>query len=164
MPHKDVEARRAYHARYRRENPEKWDYATNKDKINARRRDRYHGKRAGIPSKKTTHGKTGTVAYGLWCGAKKRAGISGVPFNLKVGDIPDIPESCPVLGIEIVRGSDGRAIDSSPSLDRIVPELGYVAGNVRVVSWRANRLRSDASAAELLLVAEDAARIERLHV
>ena len=45
----------------------------------------------------------------------------------------------------------------SPSLDRIVPELGYVKGNIRVISNRANHLKSDATLEEhrkILLDAE----------
>lgn len=30
-----------------------------------------------------------------------------------------------------------------PSIDRIVPELGYVKGNVAVISMKANRLKSN---------------------
>ena len=42
----------------------------------------------------------------------------------------------------------------SPSLDRIVPDRGYVPGNVRVVSDRANRLKGDRNLEELRRLAE----------
>ncbi|UOF81207.1 restriction endonuclease pacI-beta-alpha-metal hnh motif 1.97A [Caudoviricetes sp.] len=42
-----------------------------------------------------------------------------------------------------------RPNDNSPSVDRLVPHLGYVPGNVRVISWRANILRRDATTREL---------------
>lgn len=38
---------------------------------------------------------------------------------------------------------------SSPSLDRIDNRMGYVPGNVWVISWKANRMKSDASMEEL---------------
>ena len=38
--------------------------------------------------------------------------------------------------------------------DRVVPALGYVPSNIRVISFRANRIKSDASAAELRAVLE----------
>lgn len=38
---------------------------------------------------------------------------------------------------------------SSPSIDRIIPELGYVRGNIAVISMRANKLKSDATSEEL---------------
>jgi hypothetical protein len=39
--------------------------------------------------------------------------------------------------------------DNSPSLDRLVPEKGYVAGNVRVISDKANRLKGDRTLSQL---------------
>lgn len=79
--------------------------------------------------------------------ARKRSKAAGLPCNLTVEDII-IPDVCPVLGIPIERGV-GKMGENSPSLDRIVPELGYVKGNVYVISMRANRLKSDASLGEL---------------
>ena len=32
---------------------------------------------------------------------------------------------------------------NSPSLDKIIPELGYVKGNVRVISFKANKYKND---------------------
>ena len=85
--------------------------------------------------------------------AKRRAKTKGVPFDLSVEDII-IPELCPILGIPLMVGvgacgGNGGPTDSSPSLDRIIPELGYVKGNVQVISNRANRFKSDASIEEL---------------
>lgn len=81
--------------------------------------------------------------------ARIRAARHGVPFSLRAEDIT-IPTVCPVLGkpLTLPDGSGGPG-DYSPSLDRIVPTLGYVAGNVRVISYRANRIRNDATLAEL---------------
>ena len=82
--------------------------------------------------------------------AKCRAKEKGVPFDLSESDIT-IPEVCPALGIPISI-SPGRATDNSPSLDRIIPALGYVRGNVRVISNRANRIKYDATLVELRAV------------
>lgn len=80
---------------------------------------------------------------------RSRAKAAGIPFDLVVQDIT-VPEVCPVLGIPLVRhqGKKGYHPDS-PSLDRKVPALGYVKGNVVVMSARANLLKNDASLAEL---------------
>ena len=43
---------------------------------------------------------------------------------------------------------------SSPSLDRLVPALGYVKGNVQVISWRANKLKGEGTAEDHRLIAE----------
>jgi hypothetical protein len=83
--------------------------------------------------------------------AKQRAKAKGVDFAVGIEDF-EIPEFCPVLGIEM-KISDDRPSQNSPSLDRIVPELGYVKGNIQVISYKANRLKSDASLKELELFA-----------
>lgn len=72
--------------------------------------------------------------------ARGRAKRANLPFNLSRQSIV-IPASCPVLGMPLKLGAS--RCDSSPSLDRIIPSLGYVEGNVRVISDRANRLKSD---------------------
>jgi hypothetical protein len=43
--------------------------------------------------------------------------------------------------------------DASPSLDRMVPELGYVKGNVSLICWRCNRIKGIATADDLERVA-----------
>lgn len=84
--------------------------------------------------------------------ARSRAKKFGLPFNLEESDIV-IPSNCPVLGIPIERGN-GKLVRGSPTLDRLIPELGYTKGNVAVISFRANSLKSNASAEELETVAE----------
>jgi len=86
--------------------------------------------------------------------AKYRAKAAGLAFTISMDDIK-VPEFCPVLGIKIIIG-DGRGghRDESPSLDRIHPELGYVPGNVVVVSWRVNRIKCDATVAELRTISD----------
>lgn len=74
----------------------------------------------------------------------------GVPFDLKASDI-SIPSTCPVLGIPMHVGTGNRETrpDGLVSFDRLVPELGYVSGNVRAISMRANRLKGNATLDEL---------------
>ena len=80
--------------------------------------------------------------------AERRASLKGVPFSLTKDDIT-IPDLCPMLGIKL-EVSDGKgASESSPALDRIVPEIGYVRGNVRVISTKANRIKSNATIDEI---------------
>ena len=79
--------------------------------------------------------------------ARCRAKRLGRPFSLTVGDI-HIPEICPVLGIPLFWGNEQKS-DNSPSLDCLIPRLGYVPGNVCVISMRANRLKGDGSWEEL---------------
>ena len=97
--------------------------------------------------------------YRIWCMAKKRAKKKGIDFNLSVTDMPEIPLVCPVLGIAIKENAIAGPIDSSPSIDRINPNKGYVSGNVRIISNRANRIKADATLVELEMVLEDARRV-----
>lgn len=48
---------------------------------------------------------------------------------------------------------DGKKHDDVPSVDRFDPAFGYVAGNVSLLCWRCNRVKGDATAAELECVA-----------
>lgn len=73
--------------------------------------------------------------------AKKRAKKEEIPFNLLPEDI-ELPDVCPVLGIPLEINNKGMS-NNSPTLDKIVPSLGYVKGNVRVISWLANRIKGD---------------------
>lgn len=78
--------------------------------------------------------------------AKSRAKTKGIPFELSATDV-HIPEFCPVLGIPLTYGSKGEP--GLPSLDRIIPQKGYVLGNVAVISYRANMLKNQSSLDEL---------------
>lgn len=78
--------------------------------------------------------------------AKERATRSGLEFCLTPDDI-EVPEVCPVLGIPIIVGSSRSG--NSPSLDRIRSDGGYTAGNVRVISSKANGMKGDRTLPEL---------------
>lgn len=52
---------------------------------------------------------------------------------------------CPVLGIEMVFGGTGTIKDNSASIDRFDTTKGYIQGNVWIISYKANRMKSDAS-------------------
>lgn len=80
--------------------------------------------------------------------ARQRAKAKDLPFDLTVDDF-EIPEFCPILGLKL-EVSDGRGAGAnSATLDRMDPPLGYVPGNVWVISARANMMKSDANADEL---------------
>lgn len=68
-----------------------------------------------------------------------RARRDSIPFAITVRDLR-IPKRCPYLGLPLraaLAGKNGpRAL--SPSADRKIPELGYIPGNVHVVSHIAN--------------------------
>jgi len=111
-----------------------------------------YGTKARSDSLKT-HGMSGTKEYEMLCQAKKRAKKKGLDFNLEISDIR-IPQRCPLLGIEIWVAGEVQT-SASPSLDRIDPSLGYIKGNVWVISNRANTIKSDATIEELKLIASN---------
>lgn len=84
--------------------------------------------------------------------ARQRAKKQNLPFDLTADDF-EIPEFCPILGIKLTI-EKYKPSDSSASLDKIVPELGYVKGNVMVVSKLANMMKSKATPEQLLIFAE----------
>jgi len=90
---------------------------------------------------------------------KYRAKEIGTPYNLTPTYLRQlfVPNVCPVLGIPLYI-SKGRPTDNSPSIDRIIPALGYTRGNVRVISFRANTLKRNATLGELRLLLQDMER------
>ena len=103
-----------------------------------------------------THGLTrrgpNSVRNSMFLRARARSISNGVPFSIVVDDI-EIPERCPIFGILLVY-EPGGVTDNTPSLDRIIPALGYIKGNVKVISQRANRLKSNATVEELEAIIE----------
>lgn len=87
----------------------------------------------------------------LWQGARYRAKKKGIPFAIDIADVV-IPEKCPILGITLAISKE-TVDDNSPTLDRIIPSLGYIKGNVIVISHRANSIKQNATAEELFKVA-----------
>jgi hypothetical protein len=82
--------------------------------------------------------------------ARRRARRYGVPFSITYQDVI-IPDYCPALGIKLERNKEKMSRNSA-TLDRIIPDLGYVPGNVVVISNKANNIKNDATADEILAV------------
>ena len=93
-----------------------------------------------------------THEYFLLMKAKERADKCRVPITIDHTDII-IPKKCPVLGIRLVRNKK-QQLDNSATIDRIKPQLGYVKGNIWVISQRANRIKNNATLNELELIAK----------
>ena len=101
------------------------------------------GKPAARCQKCYNRGKNHTerpVDY-LYYRAKDRANTLNLPFTITKDDIV-IPEFCPVLGLKM-SFSGMKERSTSPSLDKIIPELGYVPGNIAIISHRANLLKNN---------------------
>ena len=101
----------------------------------------------------TTHGLSYTPEYKMWGAAKWRAKQEGIPFNITPQDII-IPDVCPLLKIPLVHQKN-RMAGNSPSLDKIVPSLGYVKGNIQVISQKANIMKNSATFEEAALLVKN---------
>lgn len=84
--------------------------------------------------------------------ARWRAKSNGVEFSITIDDVI-IPEYCPILGMQL-KLDNGMCCPDSPSLDRIVNSLGYIPGNVQVISRKANAMKQDATWEELKTFAD----------
>jgi len=87
---------------------------------------------------------------GLLSQLKSSASKRGIAFDLSVSDLNEIsfPITCPVLGIPL-RFNRGKVKDDSYSVDRMDSSKGYTVDNIVIVSYRANKLKSDATLEEL---------------
>jgi len=99
------------------------------------------------------HGKCRTAQYSMWMMAKVRAKKKGIEFNIELDDVV-IPERCPMLRIPL-RESAKKLDDNSPTLDRRDGTKGYVKGNIRVISYKANRSKSNLTLEEMKLMVEN---------
>jgi hypothetical protein len=95
--------------------------------------------------------------------ARERARDKCLPFDIDlyyirsmVGNNAELSSHCPVFGIPLewsCQRNQGRGPHPyAPSIDRIDPERGYVKGNVWIISYRANTIKSNATHEELKLV------------
>ena len=76
--------------------------------------------------------------------AKTRASRKGLEFSISLEDII-IPDVCPVLKTKM----------ETPSIDRIDSSKGYIKGNIRIISNRANMLKNNATLEEMRLIVAD---------
>lgn len=116
-------------------------YYRNKDSIS----------QAGREQRKDTWAKRHVKA------SKQSATRKNVPFDLTAIDFYDpvtgcLPDRCPIFPSVILDYEAGPNRRNWASVDRIVPELGYVKGNVCIISYGANTWKSNGSSPEERLV------------
>lgn len=83
---------------------------------------------------------------------KANAIRTGYGWSLKFGHI-QWPLVCPILGIELNYFAEAT-VEGSPSFDRINSNIGYIPGNVQIISWRANRIKNNGTAEEHRKIAD----------
>jgi hypothetical protein len=83
----------------------------------------------------------------LYSQAKYRAKKLGLEFDIELADLV-IPDRCPVFDIPLFFTS-GRRTHNSFSIDRWDNSKGYVKGNVRIISWKANQYKGNLTTEEV---------------
>ena len=129
----------------RKENPERYkeyneNYYTEERKIIIAERDK----------KKYLNNR----AYMLYNSAKQHAKKLKLDFNLTEEYVESIypkDNSCPILKETFIIGNKVKN-NNSPSLDRINCNIGYVIGNIQVISYKANQIKSNCTLSELELM------------
>jgi len=81
---------------------------------------------------------------------KQSAKRRGLDFNLTEGYLSELsfPLTCPILNVPLEYGKRGYD-EFKPSVDRIDSNLGYIRGNIQILSIKANRSKNNLSEAEL---------------
>lgn len=138
----------------------------NKEKCRKYRRDYYtrHKKEKGTPPPRSRQPRV-REAYvhkpelKMFMASKRRAKEKGLDHTISKDDIV-IPSHCPLLGIPIFANSK-IAGPNSPSLDRKNNSLGYVPGNVWVISFKANVCKGAMTADEIILLGKRLKKFEK---
>jgi hypothetical protein len=86
---------------------------------------------------------------------KNRAKNQNIPFDLDLEFLTSIAtDECPVFKTPFTWGHGKGRHPYRPSLDKVVPELGYVKYNVVFISYKANAIKQDITEKELYAVAD----------
>ena len=84
-----------------------------------------------------------------------RATARGLPCTVTFADL-DWPEFCPILGVQLDYAAPckGPKKANGWSIDRIDSAKGYVPGNIAIISYRANVIKSSGTAEEHRKIAD----------
>lgn len=87
----------------------------------------------------------------IFMNRRTQARAKSIDFTIEFDDVP-YNERCPMLDIPYTYGSNRNL---SPSLDRIDTTKGYVKGNVRWISNRANRWKNNMTYEDMQLMLDN---------
>ena len=115
-----------------------------------------HNKRRAIANKKWKLAYPKTAWATSVADVRRRsARKKGIVFSISTAYITSlIPDTCPIFGTPFKFAGNRVSTAESPSIDRLRAELGYIEGNIAIISVRANRVKSNCSSEEVLKVAK----------
>lgn len=88
-------------------------------------------------------------------GILKRSKEKNLPCDLEIltvsyfNQILRSNSFCKCCGIELDCSFKDQVNDRSPTVDKIVPTLGYVISNIAIICWKCNVIKKDATLLEL---------------
>lgn len=139
--------------------------AANHGRVSARRRELYALRTADAKAdaerrkweRDPYRARARILYHGMWTRSRRWS----LPFDKSALGVDSVTSwlirqpRCECCGEDFALVPEGRAkSDRSPSIDRLVPPLGYVPGNVALLCWRCNNLKRDASSDELRRIAD----------
>lgn len=114
----------------------------------AKRNKNYYSGHSEIIKERSKQQRIENQEQALLNSAKASARNKGLEFNLELTDII-IPSHCKYLGI-LLTNIQGEGVSwSNASIDRIDSSLGYIKGNIQIISRKANTMKQDATEEEL---------------
>ena len=153
---------------WKKQNPQKVketrkkDYERNKDRY-SKQNKQWHENNAGYRKqcyeenkeyfKARRKGKNNRL-HEMLKAAKYRASNDCLPFDLTIEYMESIAmDYCPITGEpldwDLQFSEKGKRNPMAPSLDKIIPSLGYIQGNVAIICNQMNTLKSDMTLKEL---------------
>lgn len=102
-------------------------------------------------------------AYRLWFSTRVTSNTKGLEHSILVEDVKSVfTEICPYLNIALNydRHERGKVPRDAATVDRIDPTKGYIPGNIQILSFAANRMKSNFPIPELIEIAK---RILSIH-
>ena len=146
MSLKDPQEYKDYYDRWNKEYYEK-----NKEKIINRSREWYKVNKQRVREEAKLRHRN-DIRKTMISNSKQRSKKLNLPHNIELEDLT-IPEFCSILGIQLKVGDDSSK-PYSPSLDRIDSGLGYIKGNIQIISHLANTMKSSATPEQLIKFAD----------
>jgi hypothetical protein len=137
------QSRRAYNTKY---------YADHSDKFRADAKQYRKEHLEQVRNKEREYYIANPEILLLKC-AKQRARKENLPWGITAEDIRKViplDGCCPITLVPFKRGVR-KVGPTSMTLDRIIPALGYVPGNIAVISHLANTIKQDCTDPEVFI-------------